>query len=267
MAGGERKIPDTGGVLPHQAPIIGIESALERPSGASNVAAVLRDGLESRIEDSFGDGFVGENVQRKRLLRAQPAFPAMARRVEAEFREQAMQRAMAAVFQTFEMAAHARRLPTAVAGELGNEIPVGVLGGHEDHRVVGGAAAEGPGARVEDTAVLGAVLAISLLDGFVLVMAHEEVPLERLIFGGEAVEGRNIVVEREPVDVRLNGIAARRARADRRRPRGRPRDVQPRRDALPLCRRPRRNLRQHTRHLWTAGSFPWTISSQYIPRP
>jgi hypothetical protein len=62
VPGGERKIADAGSVLPDQAPVVGIESALERPSGASDMAAVLRDGLESRIEDGFGDGFVGENV-------------------------------------------------------------------------------------------------------------------------------------------------------------------------------------------------------------
>ena len=73
---------------------------------------------------------------------------------------------------------------------------------------MGSAAAEGSGARVEDAAVLGAVLDISQLKRFVVVMTHEEIPLERLILGGEAVEGRNVVVERETVDVGLNGIAA-----------------------------------------------------------
>ena len=82
----------------------------------------------------------------------------------------------------------------AIAGEIGDLIPVGVVRRHEDHRVVRGTAAQRAGARIPDAVLAGDELRIASLLGEVAVVADEEVPAHRRVFGRERVKGRDAVV-------------------------------------------------------------------------
>src|SRR5712692_690483 len=69
--------------------------------------------------------------------------------------------------QTFQVSAHIRGTPRAVAGERGDAVPIGVVRIDRDHGIVGCATAQGPGARVEHT-----VHALAVEFPVILVVAH-----------------------------------------------------------------------------------------------
>ncbi len=120
---------------------------------------------------------------------------------------------MTAVLEPFEIGPHLRRGPARVAGELGDVVPVGVVRIDENHRVVRGAPAERARARIVDAvdarpAMVLDELRIAPLPHVIAIVADEEVPGHRGVFGGERVEGGNVVVVRQAIDVGLNRIAA-----------------------------------------------------------
>src|SRR5262245_28198490 len=85
---------------------------------------------------------------------------------------------------------------------------------NQDHRVMGRAATQGSGSRVEnavdrDPTVVAAVFRVLLLQFIRRVMADKKVPPHRVILAGEPVKGRNVVVVRESVDAGLIVVAAR----------------------------------------------------------
>ncbi len=106
---------------------------------------------------------------------------------------------MMAVFHALEVAAHVVGRPRAVAGQVGDVVPVGVVRRDGDHRVVRRASTERAGARIEN-AVDGlavervAVLRILLLQRLGGVVTDEEVPLHRRVLTGEAMKHRHVIV-------------------------------------------------------------------------
>jgi len=63
-------------------------------------------------------------------------------------------------------------------------------------------------ARVENTATLGDEFRIGWRPGFFAIVADEEIPFHCAVFGRECVKGGSLVIEREPIDVWLERIAA-----------------------------------------------------------
>ena len=115
------------------------------------------------------------------------------------------------MLEAFEVAAHVLGAPGAVARDVGDGVPVLVVRIHEDQRVVRGAPAECAGARVEHTVHAFAVerLAVFRVPPLLLVVgvvADEEVPPHRLVFGRERMKRGDVVIVRQ-------GVAARRVRA------------------------------------------------------
>ena len=89
----------------------------------------------------------------------------------------------------------------ASPGQGGDPVPVGLVRADQDHCVVCGAAAERPGARVEDATLILLVLRVAFLLRLVLVVPDVEVPAQRLVLRGEGVEGGHVVVVRQAVGV------------------------------------------------------------------
>ena len=83
-------------------------------------------------------------------------------------------------------------------------VPVGLVRIDQDHRIVGGAAAERAGTRIkhaiDSPAVqFAAVFRVSTLGPVVVVVPDEEVPAHRLVLRGERMERGDVVVIGQPV--------------------------------------------------------------------
>src|SRR5436309_15827619 len=92
-----------------------------------------------------------------------------------------------AALQLLEIGAHGVGAPGAIAGELGDPVPVRVVRIDQDRGVVGGAAAERSGPWIENAvdrlaAPLRVVLRVALLFLLALVLADEKIPLHPLVF-------------------------------------------------------------------------------------
>src|SRR5215469_8972530 len=112
------------------------------------------------------------------------------------------ERPVAAALQPAKVFLHIRRPPRGVAGQLPDMVPVGIIGPHDDHRVMAGAATKTTSAWVEHSvngfAVPGlAVPPILLLLRRVSVMTHPEVPSEAGVLGGKRMKRRNAVIRRQ----------------------------------------------------------------------
>ncbi len=132
----------------------------------------------------------------------------MAGAIDAEPREEPLQRPVSAALEALEVAMHALGRPGGIAGQRRDRIPVRLVRIDQDHRIVRGAAAERAGARVED-AIDGAavqrvaIFGVGSLGLVVVVVAHEKIPAHRLVLRGERMERRDIVVVGQPVRARL----------------------------------------------------------------
>src|SRR5258705_11003424 len=118
------------------------------------------------------------------LLGVEPSLPAVVRGVEADLGEQAVRPAMVTVLQPLEVSPHAPGAPGGIAGEAGEVVPVRIVRIEEDHRVVGGAAAQGPRPRIEDAVDARAlprltILGIPALGGIAPVVAAAQDPTPR----------------------------------------------------------------------------------------
>src|SRR3954453_22478833 len=85
---------------------------------------------------------------------------------------------------------------------------------NQDHRVMSRATTQGSGPRVEnavdrDPTVVAPIFRILLLQRVRGIVADEKIPPYRVVFAREAVERRNVIVVREPVDAGLVVIGAR----------------------------------------------------------
>src|SRR5262249_8702205 len=93
--------------------------------------------------------------------------------------------------------------PRFVAGELGDLIPIRVIGTYDDHCVVRRASAERGGAGIENAALAwsafsrrvasSAILGVHALTGVILVVTDREVPAYRRVFGCRRVIGRHMI--------------------------------------------------------------------------
>src|SRR4029453_17754898 len=120
------------------------------------------------------------------LLGVEPALPAVTGGIDADLGEQAIGPAMVTVLQPLEVSPHAPGAPGGIAGEACEVVPVRIVRIEEDHRVVGGAAAQGPRPRIEDAVHARAcprlaILGIPALGGAAPVVADEEVPAHRVV--------------------------------------------------------------------------------------
>src|SRR6266699_1781425 len=112
--------------------------------------------------------------------------PAVSGGVEVQHTQHAIGQPVPAVFHPLEVGPHVLGAPGAVARELGDVVPVGVVRIDGDHCVAGGAAPAGAGAGIEHAVdglpvpVLG-VLGVAFLSLVAAVVSNEEVPLHRLV--------------------------------------------------------------------------------------
>ena len=113
-----------------------------------------------------------------------------------------------AVLQPHEIAPHVFGIPRPVAGDVGYLVPIRIVWIDEDHRIVSGAAAQRSSTGIEDSvngdvAICFAVFRIFLLHLVRDVVPDKKVPPHRVIFAGEAVERRDVVIIGQTVDARL----------------------------------------------------------------
>ncbi len=156
----------------------------------------IAQGRAGGLHDGGAQVLVAKRGVGHRGLGLQPSVPPVAARVMADLALGSLEVAVLTVLDTLEVVAHALGAPGGVAGEIRELIPVGVVGGHEDERVVGGAPAERPRARVQHRwlAVLHHVLGIAPLPIVIGVVTDEVVPAHAFVLCGHRVEGGNVVV-------------------------------------------------------------------------
>ena len=213
IPGRERRVADADGVALHQPPVVRIGLALDQPPQPRQPRG---DGLIRAASGFLHDlpqGAIPQRGPDVRPLRGEPSREAMAREVDAQLREPAVHRAVVAVLESLEVPAHARGAPGGIPGERGDAVPVVFVRIHEDQGVVGGAAAQGAGPRIEhavDEPVVPClpVLRVLVLARVALVVPDEEVPRHRVVLGREGVEGGHVVVLGETLAVGVDGIPA-----------------------------------------------------------
>jgi hypothetical protein len=107
-------------------------------------------------------------------------------------------------FQLLIIFPHRGRVPGIVAGNLCDAIPVAVRRVHGNQGVVGSAAAEGAGARIENPVLARHEFRVTLLLLLVAVMANVIIPSKGLILGREAIEAGHRVVEAVLIPARFH---------------------------------------------------------------
>src|SRR5579863_149153 len=125
-----------------------------------------------------------------------------------------MHRTVVAIFQALEVAPHFTGIPTRVAGEPRDVVPIFVVRINQNHRIVRRASAQGAGTRIQHAIYRFAVqrlviLWIAFLNTPVGKMTYEEIPLHGVIFRSKGVEGGNVVVLWQAIDAGSEGVAAR----------------------------------------------------------
>jgi hypothetical protein len=189
--GRKRHVPRSYLVALHDAEVVRVE---ERLDARRRRRSSLTQGVRDRLRDHAAHVTVGNRVVRRRLLRRQPAVPAMVRGVQAEDVQEALERPVAALLDFLEVLPHRRRAPRRVARQVGEVVPVRRARRHEDHGVVRRAAAQRAGARIPDALLRLDELAIAALLREIGVVPDVVVPAHRGIFGREGMERRNLVV-------------------------------------------------------------------------
>ena len=127
-------------------------------------------------------------------LASQPSKPCRVGLSAGAGSSEARDAAVAALLQPLEVVAHGLGVPGLVAGQLGDAVPVAVVGVDEDHGVVRGAPAQRAGARVEDAVAPPARTCSPSSAARRRVVAHEEVartsPAPRRRWDGTPAPGR-----------------------------------------------------------------------------
>src|SRR5437870_10097498 len=95
--------------------------------------------------------------------------------------EPAIRWSISAVFHALEIAAHVLGPPRGITGQFCDRVPVIIMRIDQDHRIMRSAAAQAPGARIENSAALGPKLRVAFLLLLVGVMSDEEVPFDRRV--------------------------------------------------------------------------------------
>jgi hypothetical protein len=203
--GGERRVPDA--LLAVGAHVVGIalggDEAQQIAEPARNV--VQRGKRAGR--HAPGQPTVAQRLLRLEPLDAEPAVPAVLGRVDADEAQQAPDRAVPAILHQPHPMLHRPSGPGRIAGQRCEAVPIGIVGRHEDHRIVRGAAAECAGARIKDAVRVALVVARGL--GRVGIVVDPEVPCHRRVLRGVGVKGRHFVILRQALPGLVAGIAAR----------------------------------------------------------
>src|ERR1700761_8836532 len=113
--------------------------------------AVLEESFECGFADGLNELLVFQHFERNRHFGRQPPRPAVARGVDAEKTQQAIQWTVPAGFEALEIAPHIRCFPTRILSQAGDVIPILVLRVDEDHGVMRGASAEAARPRIKYT--------------------------------------------------------------------------------------------------------------------
>lgn len=206
---GERRQAKPDRIVADEPPVVGIEPTEQEPPDPLEVQIrAQRRGLH-RPDDDLDEVLVLlQGLDGYRDLGREPAVVAVARRVPELVDPAPRKPAVVAVLHALIVLAHVLRTPRGIAGELREVVPVAVVRVDRDHRVVRRTAAQGAGPRVEHAvhalAVPGfPVFRIALLLRRVGVMAHPEIPAQRVALGGNTVKGGHVVVVRQVLSVRV----------------------------------------------------------------
>ena len=209
VPGGQRGITQTDGRVGYDAPVVGVEFAVQsRPSivvGQCELRAL--EHRPSRFDDRRAEIVVEDGGAGHRFLGMKPALPSMPAGILSEMALQLLVRPVRALLDALEIGPHVFCAPRRIAGQVRDLIPVGIVRVHQNHRAVGGASAEDAGARVEDAVDVPAVdrravARVPRLFHLIAVVADEEIPPHGVILGGQRMEGRHVVVVGQAVHAR-----------------------------------------------------------------
>ena len=206
----QRDLPQALRQRPHP-PVVRVDEAGQALERRQRAAEQVGQPAAGGRQQDVADLGVAEREPGVGERRGQPAVEAVPRPVDegvpdhgqrgeqvgepARARQHAGAPPVVARLQPLEPRSHRRGAPARVAGERGDAVPVAGVGVHRDHRVVGGAAADGGGPRVEHAAaLLGHRLVVAPLPGVVVVVAHVQRPAHPRVLAGPAVEGGHRVV-------------------------------------------------------------------------
>ncbi len=199
----QRRVSQSDRVVRDDAPIVRIELALETrvPIRVGDGHLGIAQGRAGRLHDRRSKILVSKCGVGYRGLGLQPSRPPVAARVVAHMAGGPLDVAVLAAFDALEVVAHVLGAPRGVTGEIRKLVPVGVVGAHENQRVVRRASAERARARVQHRrlAVHHDVLGILPLPIIIGVVADEVIPAHALVLGREPVEAGNVVVVRQRV--------------------------------------------------------------------
>src|ERR1043165_6911390 len=193
----QRRVADAGRVALDEAPVVRIALAEDEPFEALDQrAAELLEAGRERLDEEVLHLLALDRRLRDLDLGVQPATEAVPRRIDArEVVDPAPDVAVMAVLEALKILAHLLRRPRPVAGQVGDVLPVGGVRIDGDESVVRRAAAEGAGARVEHAvdrlAVVRLVVLVVLLRELrIFVVLDPEVPLHRVVLGGDVGDAR-----------------------------------------------------------------------------
>lgn len=212
VAGGQRCVTQTLEIRGAPGPRIGISRAVSPPKEGSQwiLQPTCKPGTghtyylqHGGIPECLGLQLFG------RPFRVQPTIPPVSRGIDAETSQEAPKRPVMTGFQLARMPPHPSGTPGAVACQLPNVIPIGVMREHEDHRVVGCAPAESRGTWIQHVGRVRISLEIASLLRIIRVVTHMEIPAHRRIFTREGVKTGHAVIIRQPWILLLQGIVAR----------------------------------------------------------
>ena len=137
----------------------------------------------------------------------------MARGVEAQPLKLAVEPAIAAILDPLEIAAHMGCAPGSIPCQFGDAVPIIIVRIDGDQGVMGCAAAQRARPGVENpvdrqSLIFSLIFWIGLLQRIGGVVAHEELPGQRLVFRREGVKGGDVVIVRQSILRGVKGIAA-----------------------------------------------------------
>ena len=93
-----------------------------------------------------------------------------------------IERAVVAIFELLEVAAHVTSAPGGIAGQGGDLVPVLIVGIDHDERIVCRAAAQSTGSRVKNAVLLRDEFVVFLLLCEILVVPKKEFLIFRALF-------------------------------------------------------------------------------------
>src|SRR6185369_15615465 len=106
IAGRKRHVAQTDHIPFDQSPIVRVEVTLEQPADPFQFFSDIVKRFKTRFEHYVRQRAITHRRHRDRLLRAQPAFPAVTRWINTDLREPAMQWAVMTVLDALEVMPH-----------------------------------------------------------------------------------------------------------------------------------------------------------------